>query len=147
MGPEVLNAMKNFFDSIEKLKDLGVFRSEKFLGDIGEFIIQKLDNVKLCTNQKQSDIDGYLDGKPIQIKSHWGSERKNVNFGHPDKYEILFVVLGPKSRMRNACYTDNFLIYKFSSEEIKSNYKTKKNYSGGQKAFIKPPTHSFNFPT
>jgi len=38
MNTEIKEAIKGFYDSVENLKSLGIIRSDKYLGDIAEYI-------------------------------------------------------------------------------------------------------------
>ena len=120
-------AIKNFFMAISKLKQLGIIRSDKYLGDIGEYICVQLYNMQLSKSQRQEGYDGLIGDKRCQVKFHNSPKRTNIYVGDPSKYDLLIVVLGPNSKLRPDNKND-FLIYKFTPKYISKNCKRKKGY-------------------
>lgn len=110
-------AIKAFFKAVEELKSSGVARSDRYLGDIGEFICKKCLRLKLAKSARQIGHDGEIDGKKVQVKYH-GGKSATVNCGNPSAYSLLLVVLGPNSVLRQKNATGTFLVYQFSSSEI-----------------------------
>jgi hypothetical protein len=68
MNNETKQAISQFFDSIEKLKQLGVFRSDKYLGDLGEYISQYFYNIELAQSGRQLGHDGIDSEGFVQVK-------------------------------------------------------------------------------
>lgn len=127
------DAIKNFFDSAKVLKERGIIKSNRYLGDIGEYICSDLELLKLCDSLRNKGFDGINDeGKKIEVKFHNAECGTNIQM---DKYfkndkvpefEILLVVIGPESKIRPKKYIgqDNFLLYKI--ENYKSGNISKK---------------------
>lgn len=142
MDKKIKKAIAEFFISVKTLKDLGVFRSDKYLGDLGEYICKYLYDIELAENGRQQGYDGIdtKDSSLVQVKFHGSSTRTNIDLGDPDKYDYLLVVLGPDSLLRAPSNTGDFLIYRFSSTTVK-NYKQgdSNSYSCGKSAFTQAP--------
>ena len=126
---EVDKAIKNFFDSIKKLKELGIIRSDTILGDIGEYLCQTVfPNLKLVDEKTKQGHDALENGKKVQIKYSGSIDTKNIDLGNPSKYDELIVVLKRDSihiykedRKRDK----DFYFYRFSSQEVKEKFKIK----------------------
>lgn len=111
-------AIGNFFEAAEKLKNLGIIRSDKYLGDIAEFICTSTLGMAVAKSGRQPGHDGHIDGKKVQVKFNGGTST-TVECGNPDEYEELIVVLGPNSVMRQSNLTPAYLIYRIPSATIK----------------------------
>jgi len=119
MGNEEKLAIHNFFKSVEKLQELGVIRSSKYLGDIGEFLASKKLGLTLVKSQRQKDFDALTNDQKYQIKFHNAKEGTNIKVGSPTKYDYLIIVIGPQSRIREDDHNeDEFRIYIFKKNEI-----------------------------
>lgn len=147
MDTKIKKAIAEFFTSVKTLKCLGVFRSDKYLGDLGEYICKYLYDIKLAENGRQQGYDGIdtKDSSLVQVKFHGSSTRTNIDLGNPDEYDYVLVVLGPDSLLRDPSNTGDFLIYRFSSETVK-NYKQgdSNSYSCGKSALTKAPSETLN---
>ena len=145
MNDEIKNAIADFLDSVGRLKSLGVFRSDKYLGDLGEYICKHFYEIELATSGRQPGHDGIGTDGLVQIKYHGSITKTNVDLGNPDEYEILLIVLGPQSLLRNTLHRDDFLIYRLSADEVRKHKNSgRKTYSCGKKPFIKEPDQALN---
>lgn len=137
---DVKSQINLFFEVIENLKRNNVFRSDNYLGDLAEYICAQEFGIILSANKRKKSVDGKSkNGQKVQIKYHGSSTKTNVNLGDPTKYDLLYIVIGPFSKLRNQEQKSPFLIYEFSSDEIVV-YKQKKGYySGGKKIFKNKP--------
>lgn len=132
-------AITNFSKAIKELKDAGVIRSHRYLGDLAEFICAKTFNIDLATNMRQTGHDGMREQLRAQIK-YGGGTKTNVDLGDPTTYEEVYVVLGKESILRSHPHDADFIIYKLSSEEVSAMGTTKKGkYSCGAAPFRRPP--------
>ena len=139
MNKKQCEALKNFAIAIKKLKNAGVVRSHRYLGDIAEFLCADAYKINLATNLREAGHDGVRDDLRVQIK-YAGGTKTNVDFGDPSKYEEVYVVLGKESKVRAHPHEADFLVYKMTSEEVKAIPKTKKGkYSRGKKHFRGAP--------
>lgn len=119
MKNEDIKAIHNFFKAVEKLQELGIVRSSKYLGDIGEFLASRSFSLKLTESQRQKHIDAQKKGKKYQIKFHNAQVGTNINIGDPTKYDFLIIVIGPKSKIREDDHNESeFRIYLFKKKEI-----------------------------
>lgn len=110
------DAISRFRDSIAELRQVGVIRSDRYLGDIGEFLCADRYGITLATNCREVGYDGTIGADRVQVKYH-GGKSTTVSAGDPGGYQFLYVVLGPDSVLRSVA-GDNFLIYRFSAEEL-----------------------------
>lgn len=117
MTPEQQSAIDEFFLAAEKLRSLGVIRSDRFLGDIAEFLVAKKLNVTLTSNKREQGFDGLLNEKKIEVKYNGGTSR-TVSCGKPQTYDELVIVLGPKSVLRDQTLPDPYLFYRIPSDVV-----------------------------
>lgn len=127
----------NFFDEIKMLRDSKIIRSDRYLGDIGEYICQKLYGITLNDSGREKGYDGTIDGKKYEIKFHNSVTRTNIYLGNPDIYEILLVVFGPDSLLRPMHAKDDFLIYMITNKYVKNHFKQKSGDCCGKSYFAK----------
>ncbi len=126
-----MKALKRFYESVGNLTRLNIIRSSKYLGDIGEHLVSMKFGVKLTPNQRTRGFDGTLSKAKVQIKSHDGSIGTNISIGDPKYFDVLFIVIGPMSRLRSKEHKrETFRIYKFEKNELKrwNNGKSEKYY-------------------
>jgi hypothetical protein len=127
----------NFFNAIKMLRDSEIIRSDRYLGDIGEYICKKLYGVILNDSGREKGYDGILNGKKYEVKFHNSLTRTNIYLGNPKIYDVLLVVLGPDSLLRPKHEKDDFLIYKLTNKYVKSHFKQKSGYCCGKRYFAK----------
>ena len=144
MNKRQLEALAGFASAVQELKDAGVIRSDRYLGDIAEFLCADAYGITLVPNLRQTGHDGIRENLRVQIK-FGGGEKTNMDLGDPDKYDELYVVLGKASKVRSHAHDADFLIYKMTSEEVKSRGLTKKGrYSRGGSHFCHLPDKSIS---
>ena len=112
------SAINQFFASIKQLRETGVIRSNRFLGDLAEFLCAKAFNIQLESNQRAKGLDGTRNGISVQIKYH-GGKTTTANLGNPNDYEELYLVVGPESVFRKKVDSDDFLVYKFTKAQVR----------------------------
>ncbi|MEQ8153027.1 MAG: hypothetical protein ABRQ32_09000 [Smithellaceae bacterium] len=134
-----------FFSVTKELKDEGLFRSDRYLGDIGEAVCAKIYNLKLCTNGREQGHDATKDGKKYQIKLHNSETRTNMALGNPDKYDFLLLVVGPNSKIKKHAGAKQFAIYKFTSDHVKRNFKKTSGFSCGKKGLPNIADNMFDY--
>jgi hypothetical protein len=105
------------------LRDSGIIRSHRYLGDIAEFLCADKFGVNLATNLRQLGHDGLLKTKRVQIKYH-GGKSTTVDLGDPENYDEVFVVLWPDSIFRPKDKPKKFLIYRLSASQAR-NFESK----------------------
>lgn len=129
MTPDQKSAIAQFFQAVERLEELGVIRSSRFLGDIGEFLCADTFGTVLVDELRLPGHDGIHEGKRVQVKFNNSHTGNNINVGSPEKYEEVVVVLGPKSKLREADHRPGeFRFYRFASGEVKPWRTTKGSY-------------------
>jgi hypothetical protein len=126
-------AIKKFFKSIKELRTRGVIRSDKYLGDIGEYICKEKYGIELCESGRQEGHDGELNGNKYQIKFHNSPTRTNIYFGNPNKYDKVLIVIGPESKLRSDSNITEFHIYQFDSSYVKRNFAQVSGYCCGKR--------------
>ncbi|WP_223481376.1 MULTISPECIES: hypothetical protein [unclassified Pseudomonas] len=127
--------IREFFMCASKLLDAGVVRSDKLLGDIGEWLCVQQYGLLLEKSGRHPGYDGTIGESRVQVKVHNSPEGTNLNVGNPAKYDELIVVLGPRSRLRVSAELCAFHIYRFSSPEVFSLMKRESGYYCAKKIF------------
>ncbi|MFY2558184.1 DUF6998 domain-containing protein [Corallococcus terminator] len=126
MTDEQMTAIGEFFAAAEKLKGLGIIRSDKYLGDIAEFLAVSQFGMTLASSGREPGHDGIIEGRKVQVKFNGGTS-KNIECGNPDDYDELIVVLGPNSIMRRPDITTHFAIYRIPSDTVRGKTPHKDN--------------------
>ena len=88
MTEEQQEALSTFFDSVTALKTCGIIRSDKYLGDIAEFLCQEWYGIELADAGNQIGFDGVVDGLRVQVK-YSGGISTTVDCGDPDLNTFL----------------------------------------------------------
>lgn len=60
--------IRDFFACATKLLDAEIVRSDKLLGDIGEWLCVKKYSLILAESGRNPGFDGHIDGKKVQVK-------------------------------------------------------------------------------
>ena len=121
MTCEQESAIAAFFESVARLEDLKIIRSSRFLGDIGEFICSKAFGTELSPHLRQRGHDGMSGNDRVQIKFNNSIKGNNINVGDPKDYEILVVVIGPSSKLREKDHgPSEFRLYRYAKTEVLS---------------------------
>lgn len=124
-------AIDDFFAAAENLRTLGIIRSDKYLGDIAEFLCSRHLNLCLAQSGRQPGHDGLIGDKRIQVKYHGGTST-TINCGNPEQYDKLLVVLGPNSVHRASPGT-GFIIRQLASETVRQ----RSSHSDGQRRYTR----------
>lgn len=111
--------IRDFFKSVAILQDKGIVRSDKVLGDIGEWVCVKKYGLVLELSGRHPGYDGRINNEKVQVKVHNSPKGTNLSAGNPDKYDHLIVLIGPKSRLRIGGVGESFHAYRFTSVEVK----------------------------
>jgi len=137
-------AITSFAASIKELKDAGVIRSHRYLGDLAEFLCADAFSIDLATNLRQAGHDGTREQLRAQIK-YGGGSKTNMDLGDPSTYEEVYIVLGKESVVRSYPHDADFLIYKLTNDEVIAMGQTMKGkYSCGVTRFRRPPDHAIS---
>jgi hypothetical protein len=132
MTDEQTTAIGDFFLAADRLKKLGIIRSDKYLGDIAEFIAKSQLGMNMVASGREPGHDGHIEGRKVQVKFNGGTST-TIDCGNPDSYEELIVILGPKSVMRKSGLSEPYVIYRIPSNTVRK----KKPHIGGQIRFAK----------
>lgn len=123
--------LRGFFQSMSDLVEANIVRSDKILGDIGEWLCTQCFGISLCQSGRHPGFDGLIVGKRVQIKTHNSPEGTNLSVGDPNSYDELMIVIGPRSRLRpqlKDISSNSFLIYRFTSDKVRSLMKRPSGY-------------------
>jgi hypothetical protein len=144
MNKRQRRAITRFASSIRELKDAGVIRSHRYLGDLAEFLCADAFSINLEDNLRQAGHDGTRGGLRVQIK-YGGGTKTNVDLGDPLTYDEVYVVLGEESVIRSYSHDADFLVYKLTAEQVRGLGKTKKGkYSYGANQFRRAPDRTIS---
>lgn len=128
---EQKSLLRGFFQSMSDLVAANIVRSDKILGDIGEWLCAQRFGVSLCQSGRHPGFDGLIAEKRVQIKVHNSPEGTNLSVGDPKSYDELMVVIGPRSRLRpqvKDVSSNSFLIYRFTANDVRSLMKRSSGY-------------------
>lgn len=134
MTNEETKAIGDFFAAAEKLRELNIIRSDKYLGDISEFICKSELGVVLTVSGRQPGYDGKIEGSLVQLKFNGGTST-TIDCGNPDDYDEILVVLGPNSVLRPDDASGDYLIYRIPKHIVQQkslHSDGKRRYSKGQ---------------
>jgi hypothetical protein len=132
MTEEQTTAIEAFFSAADTLKLLGIIRSDKYLGDIAEFIAASQLGMSMASSGREPGHDGHIEGRKVQVKFNGGTSI-TIDCGNPDSYEELIVILGPKSVMRSPDLLEPYVIYRIPSDVVRK----KKPHKDGKLRFAK----------
>jgi hypothetical protein len=118
MTPDQDAAIRSFYEATRRLRELQIIRSDKYLGDIAEFLCCDWFDMVLDPNPRKQHIDGTIGPLKVQVKYH-GGKSTTVSLGNPDKYDELIIVLGKESVLRKDEETDRYVVFRIPSTEIK----------------------------
>jgi hypothetical protein len=120
--------IRDFFNAAAKLMDEGIVRSDKLLGDIGEWLCVKHYSLVLESSGRHPGYDGKIGQSRVQVKVHNSPKGTNLGVGNPDKYDELIIILGPRSRLRVSPKSASFHVYRFTSENVHALMKRKSGF-------------------
>src|SRR4051812_42320714 len=83
---DAVEAVKNFSQSLQTLCAVGVIRSSRYTGDLGEWYIEQLYQVPRATNQTQKGWDLRLpaSGERLQVKTQIYDRHNRWNYLETD---------------------------------------------------------------
>jgi hypothetical protein len=120
--------IEQFFEIVQKLKHSNIIRSERYLGDIGEYIASNIFNVILSNNKREELIDGKINEQTVQIKFNNSPTKTNINVGQARNYDILILILSKSSLHFPVNCKSDFVAYFVQQEIILQKFsKTAKN--------------------
>ncbi|MHB1401708.1 MAG: DUF6998 domain-containing protein [Thiobacillus sp.] len=131
-------AIENFASAITELNAAGVIRSHRYLGDIAEFLCADAFDIVLSDNLREEGHDGMRDDAKVQVK-YGGGKKTNVDLGNPDEYQEIYIVLGRESVVRTKTYDEDFVVYKLTSDEVRTMCTPSGNYSCGRGPLSREP--------
>lgn len=107
-----------YFEAVAKLQSNNIVRSDKVLGDLGEWICVQKYGLVLEASGRHPDYDGKINNEKVQVKVHNSPERTNLSVGNPNRYDHLIVLIGPRSKLRIGSIDESFHSYRFTSAEV-----------------------------
>lgn len=128
MCPKEAELIQEYFTCTSKLLEAKIVRSDKILGDIGEWLCVHKYNLILENSGRHPGYDGKIENSRVQVKVHNSPEGTNLSVGNPEKYDELIVILGPRSRLRVSDIDATFHAYRFSSVDVKCLMKRDNGY-------------------
>jgi len=120
--------INNFFQSVEALHKSKIIRSDKVLGDFAEWLCVKKYGLVLATSGRNVGFDGLIGKLKVQVKAHNSPKGTNLSVGNPDKYDMVYVIIGKNSCLRDVSKGDGIHIYKFTSADVNNKMKRKKGF-------------------
>lgn len=133
-------ALKKFAEAVAELKDSGVIRSDRYLGDVAEFLCADAFGIQLEENLREGGHDGRRGDLKVQIK-YGGGKKTNMDLGNPDAYDELYAVLGSGSVVRSRNFDGDFLVYRLTSDEVRKLKNPSGRFSCGASRFARDPDH------
>jgi hypothetical protein len=120
MNKDQKHDITEFFKMVTRMKKLNIIRSDKYLGDIAEFICKEYYDLELENSQRNIGFDAKDESKrKVQIKLHIGQKGNNCIIGK-GQFDYLLLLIGPESKIRPRGYPENtWLIYKILNLEGK----------------------------
>ena len=112
--------IREYLKSVANLQNNNIARSDKVLGDIGEWICAKKYGLILESSGRHPGYDGKIDNEKVQVKVHNSPQGTNLSVGDPEQYDHLIILIGPTSRLRIGDVDESFHSYRFTSSEVKS---------------------------
>lgn len=124
-------AISCFIEATRELRESGVIRSHRYLGDLGEFLCADTFGIDLAKNLREVGHDGLRKSLKVQIKYNGGS-KTNIDLGDPNEYDEVYVILGKESAARPIIHDADYLVYLLSSEEVRGLRTSSGGYSCGK---------------
>lgn len=108
MTEEEAQAIGEFYAAVDRLKSLKIVRSDKYLGDIAEFLAKSELGMTIAESQRQEGYDGHIGERKLQVK-YSGGTSNTVDAGDPSAYDDLVIILGPQSVLRPDKLSDPYV--------------------------------------
>ena len=97
MKNNIITAFEMYFESLDKLKELGVIKNQKdFTSQLGEWVASVIYKGKLAQSGKQKDWDLQVGEEFYQIEAHAKSsttKRKDTDFKYTEESSINYLVI------------------------------------------------------
>lgn len=147
LTPAEQQLLREFNEMLARLRQAGLVRSGNATGDIGEWLVVKHYGLELHPSCRNEGFEGYIDVEGrryrTQVKVHNASIGLNQLVGNPDLYDLLVVLVGPDSTLRDARVTaggvNAFHVYVFEPADIK---KSMHSYPNGTYSCAKTVLHA-----
>jgi len=97
---EVIKAIKMWHNSIEKLKSLGVIRSEKWVADYGEWLVTKLFGGELANSRTQEGWDVKISDRKVQVSTSFVPPSGGYTRCNPEKEFDELIAIGLTDSMK-----------------------------------------------
>lgn len=97
---EVIKAIKKLHDSVEKLKNLGVIRSEKWVSDYGEWLVTKLFGGELASSRTQEGWDVKIADRKVQVRTSFVPRSGGYTRCDPEKEFDELIAVGLTDSMK-----------------------------------------------
>jgi hypothetical protein len=147
MNQQQRRALTQFDEAVQALLHCGVIRSHRYLGDIAEFLCADEFGIDLENNLRAVGHDGILNNCRVQIK-YGGGKKTNVDLGDPETYDEVLVLLGKESVVRTHPSNADFLVYRFTADEVRELGATNAGkYSCGSSRFAGTPYREISIST
>lgn len=114
--------LSDFFSVVQNLRQTNVLRSDRYLGDIGEFIASTIFDVELSINQREETIDGEINGNTVQVKFNSSPTKTNINVGRARDYDLMILILSSSSKHFPINCNSDFVGYLIDQNSIISNF-------------------------
>ena len=132
-------AIQALLKAVRELRSLNVIRSDRYLGDLGEFLAARQYDLKLAKSKRQKGHDTEGLEQRTQVKFHNSTTRTNIDLGQPAQYDRVVVVLGPDSKLHQKGKSEGKVVfYIFDSAHVEKEFKSKKSFCTGKKGLGEP---------
>lgn len=123
MNDEQKSLIREYFACAARLQDMKMIRSEKVLGDLAEWICVQRYGLVLEKSGRHPGYDGVIDERRVQVKAHNSPKGTNLSLGNPGQYDELYVLIGPRSRLRVGPAGQSFHVYRFTSTHVNTTFR------------------------
>ena len=123
MTDEQSALIRGYFACAASLLDAQMVRSDKILGDLAEWMCVQRYGLVLETSGRHPGYDGVIGERKVQVKAHNSPQGTNLSVGNPGQYDELFVLIGPRSRLRLGPAGQTFHVYRFTARHVEENFR------------------------
>lgn len=134
MNDKQKTLIREYFACAARLQDMEMIRSDKVLGDLAEWICVQRYGLVLETSGRHPGYDGVINERRVQVKAHNSPKGTNLSVGNPEQYDDLFVLIGPRSRLRVGPAGQSFHVYRFTSAQVDTTFRRKSGCYCAKKA-------------
>lgn len=143
LPPAERQLLRDYYAVCARLREAKIVRSGNVSGDIGEWLVVQAYGLELEDSCRNRGFEGFIEHQGTryrtQVKVHNASDGWNLNVGNPDLYDVLLVLVGPNSFLRDPLVTEGgrhaFHVYIFDPSTIRRtmNSAPKGTYSCAKK--------------